>query len=590
MQDLIEIASILDETIGKSLEIEQKQLAKAKNERILLRKAFTFDPMVPHEVGENTEIHNPYRMLPEGTFMPYSAQYWADQGKYDLSSAGIRYHNAARNPDGYRESEKMLTAMKAVIDDTVIKASFPIGTIHEYGGLRFRKEAPGKWMPVHEGKAADHPVEKDRQSKHDAIKKELAARKDGKQVLPDTERTKQANQKLDVISQRERDLSTKDAELSQRETDHRERQLDLREAKLGKKPEKKAEAKTKSPTPQAEAKPEVKVASRAAGFGKEVEKRNREKLEQTKGELAKKVMSESEIEKAGSTKKFYQNDKGEYLPERKALHESIIKARLDHVPKVPPPSGNRPVMILSGGGSGSGKTQCIKEARKEHTMKLALVDADDIKNDLPEYNDMIKRGDDKAAFVSHEESSDIAMELIKRAMEQQKPFVYDGTMKSPDKYISLIKDARKHKLGIHAAFADLPVDKCIERAEQRFKTEGGRKVPESIIRESNEKAKSTLQQIESLLDSSVTYDTDVPMGSPPKIKFVMHSVSKSGEVNQIQDSQLYQDFLESLTKIKPSAKDLLSNASDFDRLDDSDGKPITYAKEGKVNREKNRPD
>ena len=59
MQDLIEIASILDETIGKSLEIEQTQLAKAKNERILLRKAFTFDPMVPHEVGENTEIHNP---------------------------------------------------------------------------------------------------------------------------------------------------------------------------------------------------------------------------------------------------------------------------------------------------------------------------------------------------------------------------------------------------------------------------------------------------------------------------------------------------------------------------------------------------
>jgi predicted ABC-type ATPase len=482
----------------------------------------------------------------------------------------------------------MLTAMKAVINDTVIKASFPIGTIHEYNGVRYKKEAPGKWVPIYEGKAADHPVEKDRQSKHDAIKKELVARKDGKQVLPATERTKQANQKLDAISQRERDLSTKDAELSQRETDHRERQLDLREAKLGKKPEK------KSPKPKAEAKPKdtkAEPAPRAAGFGKELEKRNKEKLEQAKSDVAKKgVMSESEIEKAGSTKKFYQNDKGEYLPERKALHESIIKARLDHIPKIPPPSGDRPVMILSGGGSGSGKTQCIKEARKEHTMMLALVDADDIKNDLPEYNDMIKRGDDKAAFVSHDESSDIAMELIKRAMEQQKPFVYDGTMKSPDKYISLINDARKYKLGIHAAFADLPVDKCIERAEQRFKTEGGRKVPESIIRESNEKAKSTLQQIESLLDSSVTYDTDVPMGSPPKIKFVMHSLSKAGEMNQIKDSQLYQDFLESLTKIKPSTKDLLSNGSDFDRLDDSDGKPITYAKEGKVNREKNSTD
>jgi len=248
MQDLTEIASILDETIGKSLEIEQQQLAKKKHERLLLRKAFTFDPMVPHEVGEHSDVHNPYRRTSDGLYLPYSAQYWADQGKYDLSSDGIRYHNSARNPDGYRESERMLTAMKAVINDTVIKASFPIGTIHEYNGIRYQKEAPGKWVPIHEGNAADHPVEKDRQSKHDAIEKELEARKNGKQVLPATERTKQANKKFDDISQRERDLSAKEAELSQREVDHRSRELDLREAKLGKKPEKeKPEAKAKSP-------------------------------------------------------------------------------------------------------------------------------------------------------------------------------------------------------------------------------------------------------------------------------------------------------------------------------------------------------
>ena len=488
MQDLIEIASILDETIGKSLEIEQKQLAKAKNERILLRKAFTFDPMVPHEVGENTEIHNPYRMLPEGTFMPYSAQYWADQGKYDLSSAGIRYHNAARNPDGYRESEKMLTAMKAVIDDTVIKASFPIGTIHEYGGLRFRKEAPGKWMPVHEGKAADHPVEKDRQSKHDAIKKELAARKDGKQVLPDTERTKQANQKLDVISQREQDLSTKEAEVSQREVEHRSRELDLREAQLKAKEDESKKAKKE----EDESKKAAKAKADIHG-------------------------------KTKATDLVFKRD-GKYIGERRKIHERILNDIVGGVKPIPPPEGHKPVAVFTAGGPGSGKSSMVKAAHEKFGTEMAQIAADEVKKEIPEYSQELSRGNEDAAILVHEESTDIAAEAIQRCIDSGKPFMLDSTFKNVPKFQKMIKELKDKGYDIHVLYAHCPEDEAVRRAKQR-QEDTGRKVDEKVVREGNHQAKQALYELGGLVDTTSVFDTTAKGAPPPELMF-HHAASK----------------------------------------------------------------
>jgi DNA topoisomerase-1 len=266
LKDIRDVASILDGAIEKSIEIEMQEEIKAKSKRLEIRKALSFDPMRPLELGEDTTVYNPYRMMPDGTYAPHSAQYWADQAKYDLSSAGVQYHRMARNPDGYRESEAMLSVMKAVIDDTISKAikqpkqpgagKVPIGTVHEYSdGQSYKKVGPGDWQPVQSG-SGQHPVEQDFSNKRTKIEKELAARKNGKQVSPVAERTKQANKKLSAVTQREQDLSTKEAEVSQREVEHRSRELDLKESQLK---SKEAESKQK----EAESKQKAKDAKKA---------------------------------------------------------------------------------------------------------------------------------------------------------------------------------------------------------------------------------------------------------------------------------------------------------------------------------------
>lgn len=490
---LDDAASILDETIGKSFEIEQKQLAKAKNDRLLIRKAFTFDPMVPREIGEDSEIHNPYQLLPDGTFMPYSAQYWADQGKFDLSSAGIRYHSAARNPDGYRESEKMLTAMKSVIDDTVRKANFPIGTIHPYNGVDFKKEAPGKWVPVHEGKAADHPVEKDRQSKLDTATKELQARKEGKEVTSVEDKTKAANERLTRVTEKDKDLDARESDLVQREAHRKNQDLDVREAAIN-----------------------------------------------------------AKSEPAQSTDFVFKHN-GQYVPERKKLHESILNNILDGVKSIPPPEGHKPMAVFTAGGPGSGKSSMVKAAHEKFGKEMAQIAADEVKKEIPEYSSELAKGNEDAAIVVHEESTDIAAEAIERCIESGKPFMLDSTFKNIPKFEKMIGRLKSKGYECHVLYAHCPADEAVRRSKERQK-KTGRKVDEKVVVEGNHQAKSALYHLGGLVDSTSVFDTTA-RGAPPPALIFHHDASKKSakDFDQVKnlvkgekEKRLYDRFLDQI--------------------------------------------
>lgn len=99
-RELSEIASLLDETIQKGLSL------KAKEKR--LRKALSFNPMMPHEMGEHSLYHNPYKILPDGSYAPYESSYlMAPQIVYrEGEKELVAYPNEEVRRDGYREVDE----------------------------------------------------------------------------------------------------------------------------------------------------------------------------------------------------------------------------------------------------------------------------------------------------------------------------------------------------------------------------------------------------------------------------------------------------------------------------------------------------
>jgi predicted ABC-type ATPase len=754
MQDIREISSLLDETIQKGEEVEQKRIDKSKRHRQSIRKALSFNPLHIEEVGADSGHYNPYEWNEAGGgFTPHSPEHWAEQGKLDRTDIGKLLHHQVRDPEGYREAKEYYKLLqprlpvrdiKSIIKDTLDRTEFqkalPVGTVHEWNGVPFKKIGPGQWVPVHQGAQKDHPIEQHAQKKTDTIKEILGKRKKGEAKEPSfDDRAKQANQ-------RQKDIETRENELGAKEIEHTTRDQDLRERGLG---DQEKEKETRGVTGN---ELKAKVAKRAPGKGEHVDltkseltelldsgtyafisagvnpsdekdrglddkkvKARYDELEKelvdkgyaytrVKGhygeaedsflvmaheadrkhvmELGKKMNQDSVIyseggkhemiyttgENAGkkhdgsghqvipnaedyytelthpdgSTTRFslnfdfdkineagekhgtataigpegketklepkkdepaakaaetpkaepkkaepkkpddkkkdkdygdvtaigpggkerklevkkvvdetkkhkstydqYKDESGGYVDERAELHDQIANLFLDKVKK-----SSKPVMILSGGGSASGKSTVLHSALSDFDTEVAHIDADAIKENIPEYKAMVAAKDESAAAHAHQESSQLASRLIGQAFDSGKPFVYDSTMKNPEKMKKVIQEAKKRGYGVHIVFADLDKKIAHERASKRA-AETGRKVPRSVINASHEGAIKTLGDIHHLADSVSVYSNK---GAKPEIAY-----QRQGEEKTVTD-HLYQDMLKrghTIKSEKPESK------------------------------------
>jgi predicted ABC-type ATPase len=217
----------------------------------------------------------------------------------------------------------------------------------------------------------------------------------------------------------------------------------------------------------------------------------------------------------GTAKEFMENEPPppHYIKSREALHEKIISSILNSVK-----SSSQPVAVLSGGGSGSGKSSVLNSMR-DKIKDLAHIDADEIKKSIPEYEKMTKAGDESAAGYVHDESSDLTAKAISDAVDQKKPFLYDSTMANGPKFEKLVKRLKDAGYKVHIVFADLPKDEAIKRAEERAKLTG-RKVPMDAINKSHENAPKTLSSIHDMAESVSVYST---AGKNPEMKY--HTVN-----------------------------------------------------------------
>jgi len=214
--------------------------------------------------------------------------------------------------------------------------------------------------------------------------------------------------------------------------------------------------------------------------------------------------------------------RGDWTPERKKLHAEIFDHFLSSVP--PTPKKKQPIAIMMMGIPASGKSRLIRNV----SDKFVKVDADAIKEMLPEYQAGVKSGDRNAASYVHDESGYLASTLRDTARKQRKNVAYDGTGKYASSYLHRIQQFQDDGYHVQVMMAHVEPETAIQRAKKRGK-ETGRWVSSEIIRSNARDVPHNFEKIARAADSAFLFDNE---GERPDIKWAKH---KDGETEFDKD-------------------------------------------------------
>jgi predicted ABC-type ATPase len=195
-------------------------------------------------------------------------------------------------------------------------------------------------------------------------------------------------------------------------------------------------------------------------------------------------------------------------PERLPLHQRIMSAFLDKVPPVAPEK--QPVAIMLMGGPASGKSSI---ARGLPANKFVRLDADAVKEYIPEYKVAVKWRAKDAAEMVHDESIHLMQEIRAKAIHDRKNLVMDGTGRHVDSYIRMISDLKKAGYHVKLVMTHLDKDIAKERAKVRA-SQTGRKVPDHVVDAAYHDVPRNFQPIAMFADDFEVWDTK---GEQPKL-------------------------------------------------------------------------
>jgi len=202
----------------------------------------------------------------------------------------------------------------------------------------------------------------------------------------------------------------------------------------------------------------------------------------------------------------YKKD-GLYDADRKRLHNEIANKILSKkaVQAAMPQNGEKPTFTLLGGRGGSGKSWF--KGKVYHPEKAIVLDADEIKGMLPEYEGW-------NAFQVHEESSDLFDEITERATQLGLNIVHDATMKTEKKAVALVTQFKANNYQVEANYMHLPRQEAAKRAVSRFLGKSGRYVPVEVVL-SNTHNEQSFDGVRKLADKWRFYDNNVSKGDQP---------------------------------------------------------------------------
>jgi predicted ABC-type ATPase len=243
-------------------------------------------------------------------------------------------------------------------------------------------------------------------------------------------------------------------------------------------------------------------------FEDEYAKAYLEKHNLTRDEIIAKLSEAREKAKeAKSTKDIHFKD-GKYTDERQALHQKIVDDFMKDKP-----SQENPTVLITGGLPGAGKSSILKTDKFKDFQKDAVyVGADDIKEALAKADGIDTLGVHAGAY--HAESRDVAKKLSETAFTQSVNAVLDTTLSRKSETTELMDTMKKNGYQVELIFADLPLEKSVQRATFRF-LETERLVDPYNIAMYDAKPKTTFETVKSGADKWSVWNTDVPFGQMP---------------------------------------------------------------------------
>lgn len=182
---------------------------------------------------------------------------------------------------------------------------------------------------------------------------------------------------------------------------------------------------------------------------------------------------------------------GIYTPERQALHSRILATATTGLACV---SGRPPIAVLTGGPPGAGKTTWLRRHAPMLLRPTTLrVDADELRMQLPDYLGW-------NAAITQVEVGDLVDQLLSGVGSPcPTDLIYDGTMSSSQRYLSLIP--RLRSLGYRVFLVSVLVPESVSQSQvlKRYQS-SGRYVPGNAIKQFYRSAPSVFRTIAPLAD------------------------------------------------------------------------------------------
>jgi predicted ABC-type ATPase len=212
-------------------------------------------------------------------------------------------------------------------------------------------------------------------------------------------------------------------------------------------------------------------------------------------------------------------------------------------------------VFMSGGASANGKSTVLDSGKIIFPKNMVKVDSDAIKVMLPEYRQMERLRDSRAANFVHKESSLIGKDILKTSIDKNYNALLDGTgdgtIEELTKKVAGMR-AKGHK--VKADYVSLDTDLSFKLADIRAK-KTGRVIPDDFLQHINQQVSVVFPEAleKKLFDDVRLWDTNIN-GVPRLI------LEQKNGVTTIYNQDLYNRFL---AKANPN-----TDFSVFKHLDD----------------------
>lgn len=166
----------------------------------------------------------------------------------------------------------------------------------------------------------------------------------------------------------------------------------------------------------------------------------------------------------------------------------------------------RAIFLIGGCGAGKGTLRDLLIDRHRERNYI-VIDPDDIKESMPEYQKGLKLGNANAATEVHQESVRQATEKLKLTVQSKENFIYDSSGSRVWIYEEQMAVAKEQGMFVELIYVVTKVESCILRTQERAKG-NGRVVPEETVRSSNECAELCFESLKKFSHRWKKYNND----------------------------------------------------------------------------------